>query len=74
MIRCALDYSEEAETVDGFAINADADFVHLWIDEVYDFPGRTSCFGGYDARGILEIRCGNYRVRGSLWFSSGEVW
>lgn len=69
-----LDYHKGMRAVDGFEINADADFVHLWVDEVYDFPGRTSSFGGYDAKGQVDIKCGAYRVRGPLWFSTGEVW
>lgn len=49
-------------------------FVQIIIEEVLDFPNMTSHFGGYDARGTVEIKSGNYYVKGQLWFSTGEVY
>lgn len=60
--------------MDGFEIRVGEDFIHLWLEEVYDFPNRTSHFGGYDTRGKVDIQCGSYRACGALWFSTGEVW
>lgn len=60
--------------MDGFKISIDADFIHILIDEVFGYPDMTSNFGGYDAQGTVEIRHSAYRVFGSLWFSTGEVW
>ena len=60
--------------MDGFEIRVGEDFLHLWLDEVYDFPTRTSHFGGYDTRGGVDIGCGSYHARGMLAFSTGEVW
>ena len=60
--------------MDGFAINADADFLHLWLDTVYSFPDGPSFFGGYDVDGSVNIKCGPYRAHGPLLFSTGQVW
>jgi hypothetical protein len=60
--------------VDGFEIRTGEDFVHIWLEEVFGFPDKTSHFGGYEARGKVDIHCGRYRVCGSLLFSTGEVW
>ncbi|WP_438491564.1 WapI family immunity protein [Paenibacillus sp. IHBB 3054] len=49
-------------------------FVQITIEEAFDFPNMTSHFGGYDVRGIVEIKSGNYYVKGQLWFSTGEVY
>jgi len=49
-------------------------FVSITIDEVFGFPNLTSHFGGYDVRGSVEIKSGNYYVKGELWFSTGEIY
>lgn len=49
-------------------------FIRITIDDVYGFPNTTSHFGGYDAKGIAEIKSGNYYVKGELWFSTGEIY
>jgi hypothetical protein len=43
-------------------------FVQITIEEVFDFPNMTSHFGGYDARGTVEIKSGNYYVRVSCGY------
>ena len=60
--------------MDGFEIRTGGDFIRVCLEEVFEFPNRTSFFGGYDARGRVDIQCGPYRAYGSLWFSTGEVW
>ncbi|MCY9669211.1 hypothetical protein M5X11_30530 [Paenibacillus alginolyticus] len=49
-------------------------FVRITFDEVFGFPKLTSPFGGYDVRGTVEIKSGNYCVKGELWFSTGEIY
>jgi len=49
-------------------------FAQITIEEVFGFPNMTSHFGGYDARGTVEIKSGNYYVKGELWFSTGEAY
>lgn len=60
--------------MEGFEIRKGFDFIHIWPEEIFGFPDHTSHYGGYEARGQVEICCGFYRVRGPLWFSTGEVW
>jgi hypothetical protein len=60
--------------VDGFEIRTGGDFIRLCLEEVFEFPNRTSFFGGYDARGRVDIQRGPYHAYGSLWFSTGEIW
>ncbi|MGO4696468.1 hypothetical protein AB4Z50_19515 [Paenibacillus sp. 2TAB26] len=49
-------------------------FIQISLDEVFGFPNMTSPFGGYDVRGIAEIKSGNYYVKGELWFTTGETY
>ena len=49
-------------------------FILITIDEAFDFPNSTSHFGGYDVKGMVEIKSGSYYVKGELWFSTGEVY
>jgi len=48
--------------------------IELTIDEVFDFPQRTSWRGGYDAKGTLKIRAGGLSAHGALWVSTGELY
>lgn len=59
--------------VDGFEIKVDSGTIRILVEEVYEYPGGASEFGGYDVRGAVEIRCGAYRAYGYLGFSTGEV-
>lgn len=59
--------------VEIFYLSIGQDSVRLVLDELSGFPEEPSYFGGYDARGTVEVRCGNYYVRGSLCFSTGQV-
>ncbi|MCA0983382.1 hypothetical protein LCL89_04870 [Halobacillus yeomjeoni] len=56
-----------------FTLEGKQGFIHLKLQEVPDFPDSTSHFGGYDARGVVEIKSGNYYVRSEVWFTTGEV-
>ena len=49
-------------------------YVQIKLTEVYGFPANTSFMGGYDAKGIVEIKSSNYSVCGELWFSTGEIY
>ncbi len=57
-----------------FTLKGKQGFIRIELQEVYGFPESTSHFGGYDARGIAEIKSGNYYVKGQLWFTTGEVY
>lgn len=60
--------------MDDFIIKGKQGFIRIELQEAFDFPKKTSCFGGYDARGIAEVKSGNYYVLGDLWFTTGEVY
>jgi hypothetical protein len=47
----------------GFEIKVDAEFIRIRLDKVWRFPRHTSYFGGYDADGQVDIKCGPYQVR-----------
>lgn len=49
-------------------------FIKITLDEVFGFPNMTSHAGGYDTRGTVEIKSGNFYVKGQLWFSTGETY
>lgn len=49
-------------------------FIRVVLDQVLGFPKQTSHFGGYDVQGTVEIKSGNYYVKGELWFTTGEVY
>lgn len=60
--------------MDSFKIEGINGYIQININEVFDFPNRTSAFGGYDAKGTIDIKTGNYRVIGELWLSTGEIY
>ena len=35
---------------------------------------ETSYFGGCDSKGFVEIKSGNYYVKGELWLTTGEIY
>ncbi|MUT67739.1 hypothetical protein GOM71_17590 [Paenibacillus sp. NEAU-GSW1] len=49
-------------------------FFRVTFDEIIGFPNETSIWGGYDVNGTVEIKSGNYYVKGELWFSTGEIY
>ncbi|MGB7605360.1 MAG: hypothetical protein WBL93_07760 [Lutisporaceae bacterium] len=60
--------------MEGFKLEGKNGHISIEFLEVYGFPNNTSVFGGYDAKGIVEIKSSNYRVCGELWFSTGEIY
>ena len=57
----------KAFTLKGSAKN---DKIEMLIEEVYDFPDRTSHLGGYDFRGTVNIQIGSFMVNDARIFSS----
>jgi len=57
-----------------FTIKGNQGFIRIELKNANGFPKNTSHFGGYDAKGIVEIQSGNYYVLGELWFTTGEVY
>lgn len=50
-------------------------FVRIELIEVLGFPNETSYLGGYDTKGKIEIKSGNYYVKDAeLWFSTGQIY
>lgn len=53
-----------------FLIEGENKFVELTIEEVFG----TSCFGGYDVRGLLNLNVGCYSIKNAeLYFATGEL-
>lgn len=49
-------------------------FLRITLNDVIGFPETTSHFGGYDVKGIVDIKSGSYYVKGELWFTTGETY
>lgn len=60
--------------MESFKISGKKGYIKIKFIEVYGFPNRTSFAGGYDVKGIVEIKSGNYNVYAELWFSTGEIY
>ncbi len=56
-----------------FVVRSNQGFIRIKLIEVFGFPKDTSHYGGYDAKGIVEIKSGNYYVEGEMWFATGEA-
>jgi hypothetical protein len=56
-----------------FTIQGQSDFLKLSFEDVFGFPNKTCHWGGYDTKAILEIKSGNYYVKGILCTSTGEL-
>ena len=58
-----------------FVIGGKQGFIRLEINEVLGFPHETSFKGGYEVKGKIDIKSGNYFVKDAeLWFSTGQVY
>ena len=57
-----------------FNITGNNGHIKLSIEEVYGFPDEISYGGGYGARGILDIKAGNYSVVSQHSFTTGELY
>jgi hypothetical protein len=63
----------EKDYEDEFYLYAENGNIYFSIEEVYGFPGQTSAFGGYDTRSSIEIESSNYRVKGSFYITTAEL-
>lgn len=57
-----------------FKINGTSEYIELYIDEVFGFPNELSYGGGYGARGRITIVAGNYNVKSTHYFTTGELY
>lgn len=58
-----------------FKIAGKQGFIHIELSKVYGYPNETSYLGGYDVKGKIEIKSGNYFVKDAeIWFSTGQVY
>ncbi|MDQ0202291.1 WapI family immunity protein [Neobacillus ginsengisoli] len=58
-----------------FEIAGKEGFIRIQLNNVYGFPNETSYYGGYDVKGKIEIKSGNYYVKDAeLWFSTGQLY
>ncbi|MFS0864898.1 hypothetical protein [Fredinandcohnia sp. 179-A 10B2 NHS] len=58
-----------------FIIDGKQGFIKIEFKEVYGFPNETSYLGGYDVKGKIDIKSGNYFVKDAeIWFSTGQVY
>lgn len=46
--------------------------MEISIENAYGFPGETGCWGGYDTKSNVEIKCGAFSVRSYFYSSTGE--
>ena len=61
--------------VNEFKIAGKQGFIQIELNEVYGFPNETSYLGGYDVKGKIDIKSGNYYVKDAeIWFSTGQVY
>ncbi|MEW9699065.1 hypothetical protein [Paenibacillus sp. SI8] len=57
-----------------FKLTGEHGYIVISIEEVWGYPSSTSHFGGYDTIGTVELKSGNYKLAGELWFTTGEVY
>ncbi|PSL40922.1 hypothetical protein B0H99_10354 [Planomicrobium soli] len=58
-----------------FMIAGKQGYIRIDLTEVVGFPDETSYLGGFDVKGRVEIKSGNYYVKDAeLWFSTGQVY
>jgi len=58
-----------------FFLGGKQGFIRIELNEVIGYPNETSFLGGYDVRGKIEIKSGNYYVKDAeLWFSTGQIY
>ena len=49
-------------------------FLKIALVEVFDFPERTSPFGGYDVEGNLEVESGGFKVKDKFFFTTSDLY
>ena len=58
-----------------FELKGKQGYIRIELTEVLGFPKETSYLGGYDVKGKIEIKSGNYYVKDAeLWFSTGQIY
>ncbi|KPB06254.1 WapI family immunity protein [Bacillus sp. CHD6a] len=58
-----------------FELGGKKGHIRIELVEVLGFPEETSYLGGYDVKGKIEIRSGNYYLSDAeLWFSTGQIY
>lgn len=57
-----------------FLLRAENGFIHIKFETVFDFPDKTSPWGGYDTKSIIEIVTGTYSAKGHLYISTGNFY
>jgi len=58
-----------------FELKGKQGFIRIELKEVFGFPKETSYLGGYDVKGKIQIKSGNYYVKDAeLWFSTGQIY
>ncbi|MEK3731658.1 hypothetical protein MKX64_04290 [Paenibacillus sp. FSL M8-0334] len=59
--------------MNGFRVAGTQGHIEIQLEEVYGFPEATSHFGGYDAKASVEIKSGNYSVKGEMYVTTREI-
>ncbi|MEQ6357251.1 hypothetical protein ABNX05_21705 [Lysinibacillus sp. M3] len=60
--------------MNAFLIGSKQGFIRIEIIEVFGFPNETSYLGGYEVKGKIDIKSGNYFVKDAeLWFSTCQI-
>jgi len=61
--------------MNAFLIGGKQGYIRIEIIEVIGFPNVTSYLGGYEVKGKIDIKSGNYFVQDAeLWFSTGQIY
>ncbi|WP_017413913.1 WapI family immunity protein [Clostridium tunisiense] len=47
-------------------------FIKFNIEEVYGFPNQTSYLGGYDAKGSVEVKSGDFYAKIEIWLTTKD--
>jgi hypothetical protein len=64
----------DRDYIDDFFIQADSGQLYFKIDKVFGFPINTCTWGGYDTQSRIEIKSGNYLVKGQVYISTGNIY
>jgi hypothetical protein len=64
----------DRDNIDDFFIQADNGQIYLEIDEAFGFPTTTCYWGGYDTQSRIEVKSGNYSVKGRVYISTGNIY
>lgn len=63
------------EKMNQFLLGGKQGFIRIELNEVIGYPNETSFLGGYDVKGKIELKSGNYYVKDAeLWFSTGQIY